>query len=460
MIVAVATDGYVEAADAFRTGNHAAADVHARLVSGLSTTGAMAGDDASAADIATAYDQAAAGNLAAIGDVVTAYSTLRRVTTDSAINHQRAEERSILPGGVVPMDCTPSPPGTDRTVLSATPPTSLGGDAPILTPEERWILDHIEGFVWPDAEVDRLRNAARTWRAAAAGLDDVASYCAIAVAALDSQRSPEIPLARAATAHLRTTISALATSCDALAADCDAYADAVESRRTEIRSLLHEILRFVIEGVVIGAALSAVTAGVGSAVALSSIAARVAAQSPRFAVVLAALRATTSAVAESVRSTHATVQLHRVRLERFLRVPARNERGALALGRPGRPPGWLSRHEHSGSHTIRAHVGRARHQLWARFGEIPRPPLSSTFRTQEEAEQILDSLMRKRQGAIDQWLADDGRRLILEGRSRMPTGVSMHPSGETQMSHGVRVVLERDATMPEGFRIFTAFPQP
>ena len=54
MIVAVATDGYVEAADAFRTGNHAAADVHARLVSGLSTTGAMAGDDASAADFATA----------------------------------------------------------------------------------------------------------------------------------------------------------------------------------------------------------------------------------------------------------------------------------------------------------------------------------------------------------------------------------------------------------------------
>ena len=459
MIVAVATDGYVEAADAFRTGNHAAADVHARLVSGLSTTGAMAGDDASAADFATAYDQAAAGILAAIGDVVTAYSTLRRVTTDSAINHQRAEERSILPGGVVPMDCTPSPPGTDRTVLSATPPTSLGGDAPILTPEERWILDHIEGFVWPDADVDRLTNAARTWRAAAAGLDDVASYCAIAVAALDSQRSPEIPLARAATADLRTTISALATSCDALAADCDAYADAVESRRTEIRSLLHEILRFVIEGVVIGAALSAVTAGVGSAVALSSIAARVAAQSPRFAVVLAALRATTSAVAESVRSTHATVQLHRVRLERFLRVPARNERGALALGRPGQPPGWLSRHEHSGSHTIERHVAKSPKELFERLRTYDLD-LASSYASQAVAERLIERTLRRHPDDIGEWLGSSKGKLVLEDRSTSPTGISAFASGELRPVHGVRVVLQRDSSMDGGFRILTSYPHP
>lgn len=460
MIVAVATDGYVEAADAFQTGNHATADVHARLVIGLATTGAMAGDDASAADFAAAYDQAAAGTLAAIADVVVAYSTLRRVTSDSVINHQRAEQRSILPGGVVPTDCTAAPPATDRAVLPATPPTSLGGDAPLLSPQERWILDHIKGFVWPDADVDRLRRAARTWRTAAAGLDDAASYCGLAVAALDSQRSPEIPLARAATSDLRTTVNALASSCDALAAHCDAYADAVESRRAEIRALLQETMRYVVEGVVIGAAISAVTAGAGSAVALASVAARVAAQSPRFSAVLAALRATTAAVAGSVRGTHATVQLHRTRLERFLRVPARNERGALSLGRPGQPPGWLARHEHSGSHTIRAHVGRSRDQLRARFRETPRPPLSSTFKTQDEAEKLLESLLRKRQGVIDQWLADDGRRLIIEGRFPMPTGVTMHPSGETQLAHGVRVILARDATMPEGYRIFTAFPKP
>jgi hypothetical protein len=458
VIVAVATDGYVEAADAYRTGNHTAADVHARLVSGLSTTGAMAGDDASAADFAAAYDQAAAGILAAIADVVTAYSTLRSVTTNSAMNHQRAEERSILPGRVVPVDCTAAPPDTDRTVLPSTPPTSLGGDAPVLTPEERWILDHIEGFVWPDADVDRLRSAARTWRTAAAGLDDAASYCGLAVAALDTQRSPEIPLASAATTDLRSTISALASSCDALAADCDAYADAVESRRREIRLLLHEIMRFFIEGVVIGAALSAVTAGAGSAVALGSIVARVAAQAPRFAAILAALRATTAAIAGSVRSTHATVQLHRVRLERFLHVPVRNERGALALGRPGRPPGWLSRHEHSGSHTIHEHVGKSVEELKARRIQDGLP-IASSFRDQAEAERLIESVLRRRSNAIDEWLSSSRARITLEVPTNAAAGVSVTAEGPVVATR-VRLVLARDPSMPEGFRIYTAYPHP
>ncbi len=458
MIVAVATDGYVEAADAYRTGNHTAADVHTHLVGGLSTTGAMAGDDASAADFAAAYDQAAAGILAAIADVVTAYSTLRSVTTDSAVNHQRAEERSILPGAVVPVDCTAAPLGTDRTVLPAIPPTSLGGDAPILTPEERWLLDHIEGFVWPDADVDRLRSAARTWRTAAAGLDDAATYCGLAVAALDGQRSPEIPLASAATAELRTTINALASSCDRLAGDCDAYADAVESRRREIRLLLHEIMRFFIEGVVIGAALSAVTAGAGSAVALGSIVARVAAQSPRFAAVLAALRATTAAIAGSVRGTHATVQLHRVRLERFLRVPARNERGALALGRPGRPPGGLSRHEHSGSHTIREHVGKSLDELKGRRIRDDLP-VASSFRDQAEAERLIESALRRRSNAIEEWLTSSRGRITLEVPTDTAAGISVTAEGAVVATR-LRLVLARDPAMPEGFRIYTAYPHP
>ena len=459
MIVAVATEGYVEAADAFRTGNHTTAEVHARLVSGLSTTGAMAGDDATAADFAAAYDQAAAGILAAIADVVTAYTTLRRVTTDSADNHQRAEERSILPGGVVQIDCAAAPSGTDRSVLPATPPPSLGGDAPILTPQERWILDHIEGFVWPDADVDRLRGAARTWRTAAAGLDDAASYCGLAVAALDSQRSPEIPLARVATADLRTTIGALAASCDALAADCDAYADAVESRRGEIRALLHEILRFVIEGVVIGAALTAVTIGAGAAVALGSIAARVAAQSPRFAAVLAALRATTAAIAGSVRGTHATVQLHRARLERFLRVPARNERGALALGRPGRSPGWLSRHEHSGSHTIERHVAKSPKELFERM-RIYDLGLASSYASQAVAERLIERTLRRHSDDIGEWLKSSKGKLVLEDTSASPTGISAFASGELKAVHGVRVVLQRDSSMDEGYRILTSYPHP
>ena len=66
-------------------------------------------------------------------------------------------------------------------------------------------LDHIQGFVWPNADTDRLRSAAQAWRTAAEGVDGLAAQCGDAVAALDTQRSPEVPVAVAATEELRAT---------------------------------------------------------------------------------------------------------------------------------------------------------------------------------------------------------------------------------------------------------------
>jgi len=313
--------------------------------------------------------------------------------------------------------------------------------------------------VWPDADVDRLHRAARTWRAAAAGLDDAGSYCGLAAEALSVQRSPEIPLALAAASDLRATIRALAASCDGLARDCEAYADVVEARHAELRALLHEILQLVVEGVVIGAALSAITAGAGAAVALGSIAARVAAQSPRFAAVVAALRVTASSIASSVRSTHAAVRLHRARLERFLRVPARNERGALALGRPWWSPGWLAKHEHSGSHTLREHVGRTAEELHERAIRL-KLSRASSFRNEDEAERIVERTIQANSRDIQKWLRSDEPRLPIADDFRAATGITVRRSGEALSVHGVRVVLEKDPSMPLGFRVLTSYPQP
>lgn len=36
----------------------------------------------------------------------------------------------------------------------------------------------------------------------------------------------------------------------------------------------------------------------------------------------------------------------------------------------------------------------------------------------------------------------------------------MSPDGAVTDVEGVRVVLQRDASMPEGYQIITAFPQP
>lgn len=457
MIVAVDAGGYVEAVDAFRTGNHAAAEVHAALVAGLASAGGMAGDDAAGAEFAAAYDSAAAEAVAAIGEVAAAYATLGRLSRGSLGNHRAAERRSVLPGGVVAAVCAQPVEGRDRVVLATTPPTALGGDAPSWSPEEAWVLDHLEGFVWPDADVVRLRAAAQSWRRAAQGLDGAAAYAGVAIAALEHQRSPEVPLAIDVTSDLGRVVGEVTVACTELAGRCEAYADEVEARHAQIRGLVHEVLRMVVEGMVIGAVLAGITAGAGAAVGVGSIVVRVAAQSPRFAAVLAALRATTAGIAASLRTTRGALTAQRTRLERFLRVPVRTERGSFALGAGRSRKGWLSRHERAGGHTLSRHVGKTEQELLERI-RAEGLPRASSFRTADEAEHAIESTLKLNSAKLDNWLSSADRQLTLNARLSRSVGISATEEGIMDVA-GVRIVL-RKADLPEGFRVHTAFPEP
>ena len=318
------------------------------------------------------------------------------------------------------------------------------------------MLDRVEGFVWPDADVERLREAGRAWRGAAAGLDDLAADCAIACAAFETQRSPEIPLAIAATTDLRDTLTGLAVSCTEFGAHCGAHADAVEQKRAEILALVHEILAIVVEGIVIGVALGAVTAGIGAAGGATAIAARVAGFS-RFAAILTSLRTLTVSTAASVRVTHDAIRARRLRLEPFLGVPVRSEAGQLSLGTARWRAGWLARHEHSGSHTLSRHVGKTESELRERARQL-RGGAASSFEDQAQAERFIQLTVRDNAREIERWLESEGSKLRLDTWLPQPTGISV--TGDTpEFVHGVRVVLYRDPGMPDGFRVHTAFPQ-
>ena len=163
----------------------------------------------------------------------------------------------------------------------------------------------------------------------------------------------------------------LADQYASLAAGCDSYADAVEAKRAEIIHVAEWLLEQVVEGVVISVALGAITGGAGTAAGLSAVAARVAAESPRFAAILEALRALAAGVAASVRGAREALATVRLTLTKFrdaavARSLARGEAGALKLWWE-REPGWLLKHEHSGSHTIERHVGKTDGQLLQRL---------------------------------------------------------------------------------------------
>ena len=290
---------FADAALAFERGNQGAALVLDHLSARLRRCGAMAGDASVASEFAAAYDEAASAALAAVGDLVDAFSACGRLTTASLDNHGHAENRSVISGRTV-FTGAPCVAGY-VAVLPCSLPSSLGGDLGGIPSWAAWILDQVEGFVWPDADTALLREAAAAWRAASYQVADLSAYCATAIRSWSALRSPELPIATEVAESVAARCHAVADQCAVVARACDAYADHVEAQREEILDLVHDLLRdaVIIEG--IGIVLGAFTAGTTTAGATALNAARIAAAAPRFLRVIEALRSLASTCAAPLR---------------------------------------------------------------------------------------------------------------------------------------------------------------
>jgi hypothetical protein len=266
----------------------------------------MAGDASVASEFAAAYDEAASAALAAVGDLVDAFSACGRLTTASLDNHGHAENRSVISGRTV-FTGAPCVAGY-VAVLPCSLPSSLGGDLGGIPSWAAWILDQVEGFVWPDADTALLREAAAAWRAASYQVADLSAYCATAIRSWSPLRSPELPIATEVAESVAARCHAVADQCAVVARACDAYADHVEAQREEILDLVHDLLRdaVIIEG--IGIVLGAFTAGTTTAGATALNAARIAAAAPRFLRVIEALRSLASTCAAPLRLAAAALR--------------------------------------------------------------------------------------------------------------------------------------------------------
>ncbi|HEX5086955.1 MAG TPA: hypothetical protein VFV89_04045, partial [Nocardioides sp.] len=307
-----------ESSDAFEHANQSAALVHATLSRRLAACGAMAGDASLAADFAAAYDDAADSALAAVGDLVDAFAACGRLTSATLTNHGHAENRSLISGRTV-FTATPCVAGY-VAVLPCSLPSSLGGDLSSLPGWASWILDRVEGFVWPDADVPRLREAAAAWRDASHQVADLRSFCSSAVRSFSLLRSPELPIAIDVTDSMASRCQSVADQCSALSRSCDGYADQVEEHRAEILDLVQDLLRdaVIIDG--IGIVLGALTAGVTAEAALAVNAARIAAAAPRLIRIVESLRTVASACAAPVRLAGEALRDVRAELAVFRRV--------------------------------------------------------------------------------------------------------------------------------------------
>ncbi|MFJ2541139.1 RNase A-like domain-containing protein, partial [Pseudomonas sp. NPDC087614] len=122
------------------------------------------------------------------------------------------------------------------------------------------------------------------------------------------------------------------------------------------------------------------------------------------------------------------------------------------------PGGGLEAHESRGGHAIERHVNRSEAQLRARLIAEPHIPIVSTFLNRTEAEAALSNVMRSNKIKIDDFLAGNANKLVINERVSAPAGVGIvRQSGRLEQLFSIRLVLRRDATSPLGYFILTGF---
>lgn len=335
MRISVECGGYAEAAGVCRTANHIAALLTESLGRKLEAYAGMAGDDATSSEFTAAYDPAARDAIATLAGLTHALIGLGRLVDTSGRNHAAAEAATVglaanvYSGGGLDGD------SFARVALIALP-SSLGGKvASGLGDIQDWILDQVEGFVWPGADVGRLRDAAAAWRRTASSVFDLTAHLDIVGSLLERQRSAEIPLALAAVSELRGPVVTTSEELAELATACDDYATAVEDTRERTRSLLVEIGRLVVEEVAITVIVAGLTGGLGGTAKAGAAVLRIRAQAPRFHALLTSLRAVVAGASVRLRAAEDSLVRARAGFDRFARAGIRDERGEMR-----NPLGW------------------------------------------------------------------------------------------------------------------------
>ncbi len=262
MRIAVEGAGYGSAAGALRVGNELAAQQYGTLTQKLAAYAGMAGDDYTSREFAQQYDAAAQEAVDGLDDVVDAFATLAGLTRQSHRNHRHANQAAAY-GHPAP-DLDDFEPGT-VDVGSVRLASSLGANAADVPQFWNDILDHLEGYAWPDADTGRLRDAAATWWSAASGVEELASSCDTAVARLETQESPEVPLAVQAVRDLRGAVLDLSAEMRSVGDACDEYAAGVEEHRAIIRGIIADMAVEAGLSIVAGAVVGFFTFGGGAA---------------------------------------------------------------------------------------------------------------------------------------------------------------------------------------------------
>ncbi|MDD7942084.1 hypothetical protein PHK61_27075 [Actinomycetospora lutea] len=137
---------------------------------------------------------------------------------------------------------------------------------------------------------------------------------------------------------------------------------------------------------------------------------------------------------------------------------------------PIAPNGGLASHQAAGGHTLsprKAHVGATDQELLDRQARAHDPIEASTYTDRPTAEQRIHENAVANRAAIEQWLQSTPPPTLPKefeyahgeviGRFSPVTATGLHDITDATTS---RIVLLRDTSMPDGYRILTSYPRP
>lgn len=218
---------------------------------------AMAGDDDGGRQFGEQYDKAASALMEGCIDLSNSLGAMANLLNANLVNHDGADFSAKLPPVNLPADADGDPDPTHYSIsLSAPPPPSaVGGSG---DPPTGWGLleSKLEGFVWPNADTGKLRDAASTWYWYAGSFWALSGEVQAARAQIEQVKSPEIGLVIAACHELEQHCDDLHTQMTELSNACSEYAQQVDDHHKMIIDTVEEMIGWSALDQVVGGILS------------------------------------------------------------------------------------------------------------------------------------------------------------------------------------------------------------
>lgn len=405
------------AAEALFTGNGSAASHYNRLTGKLSVYGAMAGDDTTSEEFAKEYDVAAKDAVDAFNDVVDSFATLGVLTATTVENHRAANAASVYNKPPPVYDGNGAlPAGGPLDVPEFSPPSSLGGDNADMPDFWNEIVDHLEGFAWPNANTGKLREAAGTWRDMAGDIDRLKTYPERAVNMFASNKSPEVPVATEALNEFKTAIGDVATEYRTIAQACDDYAQEVDDHRDIIKGILRDLAIEAGVSIAAGAIVGLFTFGGGAVAGTAIAASRFVAAARKVIKALRALKALAKAKAV------AALAKGGVALKKLRAVLSKFKNKLLGKRKPGDPLPPKKRPKDAGDDWNGRVSDNGKGEVWQRPGATKN---ADSVRVMEPTPDYPNGYVR--------YYNEHGQPIGLDGKPNIPNGTKAQNAAHTHI---------------------------